>query len=235
MKKSPILTANARTRALQREEQVTALQGKNKLLINNTDLLYKPDDISLPAFWSPLTSDDAVVLTGQNHGKKFSTTEILAVARRCSHGCPQVLLCKPLTADHRPFPTVFWLTCPYLAKRCGELESEHKIRELENIFSVRADSIAIWHKEYAKLRLALISDSDKSELQKRHTKLLEKLISVGVGGINWSEACFAVKCLHLQVGTWLGWGQHPAAEWLKNNFSKIECSDGKCKRYLATL
>lgn len=199
---------------------------------NNIDLPNKPDDVSLPAFWSPLTDSDTIVLTGQNHGKKFSTTEIMAVAKRCSHGYPQVLLCKPLTEVYRPFPTIFWLTCPYLAKRCGELESEHKIGELENIFNTQTDRIIKWHKEYAKLRLSLIPQREKTELQNKYPKLLDKLISVGVGGINWTDARFAVKCLHLQVGTWLGWGQHPTEKWLKDNLPITECADAKCRIYL---
>ena len=45
-----------------------------------------------------------------------------AVARRCHLGVPMVIENHPRLEDGAPFPTLFWLTCPVLAKRVSRLE-----------------------------------------------------------------------------------------------------------------
>jgi uncharacterized protein len=47
-----------------------------------------------------------------------------AVARRCHLGVPMVIENHPRFDDGRPFPTLFWLTCPLLVKRASTLEAE---------------------------------------------------------------------------------------------------------------
>ena len=47
-----------------------------------------------------------------------------AVARRCHLGVPMVIENHPRFEDGRPFPTLFWLTCPLLVKRASTLEAE---------------------------------------------------------------------------------------------------------------
>ena len=47
-----------------------------------------------------------------------------AVARRCHLGVPMVIENGPRLDDGSPFPTLFWLTCPILAKRASRLESD---------------------------------------------------------------------------------------------------------------
>jgi hypothetical protein len=47
-----------------------------------------------------------------------------AVARRCHLGVPMVIENHPRFSNGQPFPTLFWLTCPLLAKRAGTLEAE---------------------------------------------------------------------------------------------------------------
>ncbi|MEG1799920.1 MAG: DUF501 domain-containing protein [Synergistaceae bacterium] len=157
---------------------------------------------------------------------------MLAVAKRCRHGHPQVLLCKPLSESMEPFPTIFWMTCPYLDKKCGELESEHKIRELESLLSGNEEEIKKFHTEYTDLRMSLIPAAQKETLNTKYPKMMEKMLTVGVGGINWHEAPSAVKCLHLQTATWLGCGHHPSEDWLKSELGDIECADSKCDAYL---
>ena len=87
----------------------------------------------------------------------------LAVAKRCSHGQPQVLVTYPLlkaaehdVAEHNvatraggagpcceptpgvpptwaPFPTVFWLTCPHLRSAVATLEGRGVIEDVRRI------------------------------------------------------------------------------------------------------
>ena len=130
-------------------------------------------DISLPTFWTPLSENDVILLRKRNRRRRFDISIVYAVAARCSFGFPQVLVCRPERKEGSPFPTLFWLTCPYLDRKCGELESLHKIRELEELFSTRPTEVARWHKEYALLRKS-ISETGID-------------IPTGVGGIDSQE------------------------------------------------
>jgi hypothetical protein len=53
-----------------------------------------------------------------------------AVARRCHLGVPMVIENHPRLEDGSPFPTLFWLTCPILIRRCSKLEAEGRMQEI---------------------------------------------------------------------------------------------------------
>lgn len=178
------------------------------------DSFKKPAANSLPAFWTSLNDDDITILKERNSRRRFDLSIIYAVAARCSFGYPQVLVCRPHKKGGTPFPTLFWLTCPFLDRKCGELESLKKIGELEELFKSRKKEVYCWHQKYISLRESISEENIE--------------IPTGVGGINWLDAPHAVKCIHLQVATWLGWKYHPAVDWLEKELGTIECSCGIC-------
>jgi len=45
------------------------------------------------------------------------------VAVRCPYGLPAVVEQEPYARDGTPFPTQFWITCPFLAARLARLEA----------------------------------------------------------------------------------------------------------------
>jgi hypothetical protein len=45
------------------------------------------------------------------------------VAERCAHGHPSVIATAPALPDGTPFPTLFWLTCPWLCDAAARRES----------------------------------------------------------------------------------------------------------------
>jgi hypothetical protein len=53
-----------------------------------------------------------------------------AVAARCHLGVPMVIENHPRLDDGRPFPTLFWLTCPVLVRRASRLEATGHMNEL---------------------------------------------------------------------------------------------------------
>jgi len=53
---------------------------------------------------------------------------------RCSHGYPQVLRVRPLI-DGKPFPTLYWLSCPHLVGDVDRLEADDWIDRLERRMS----------------------------------------------------------------------------------------------------
>lgn len=52
------------------------------------------------------------------------------VAHRCRCGLPDVVETAPRLADGRPFPTLYYLTCPRAASAIGTLESSGLMREM---------------------------------------------------------------------------------------------------------
>ena len=66
----------------------------------------QPEDKSLPAFWTPLSESDAVLLRKRNIRRRFDLSIVYAVAARCRFGFPQVLVCRPERRGGSPFPTL---------------------------------------------------------------------------------------------------------------------------------
>ena len=49
----------------------------------------------------------------------------------------------------------------------------------------------------------------------------------GVGGIADSGRP-TVKCIHLQMASYLGTGFHPASDWMSERIARWECAEGFC-------
>ena len=55
---------------------------------------------------------------------------VIGIPRRCVYGYPQVVTVYPLI-NSTPFPTIYWLTCPYLHREIAVLEATGMIARLE--------------------------------------------------------------------------------------------------------
>lgn len=202
----------------------------NQTQIKHIVVTPMPEDDFPPVFWTALTYDDSKMLERINNGRRFDVSFIYAVARRCSNGWPQVVVCRPITTNGVPFPTVFWLTCPYLDRKCGALESRQKIHDLETVLYGNRSEVSKWHHDYAKLRNELI-EKEKIETENMYA-VMKSFEIYGVGGINMVKSPCSAKCIHLQTATWLGWMRHPASEWLEKNIGELDCN-GSCNAICA--
>ena len=182
--------------------------------------------------WEALSQRDREILLMQNAGKKFDISVVHAVAKRCRAGYPQVVVCLPFPYASQPFPTLLWLTCPYLMKKCGELESQRKISELEDIFKLRKSEVDKWHREYSSLRAELITRETENLIKGKSDRMWNTLMSSGAGGMDWHKAPSAVKCLHLQIAGYLGMKWHPAEDYLTAEFFTFECGQRLCDNLL---
>lgn len=121
---------------------------------------------------------------------------LLKVERRCPYGYPQVILVYPLI-EGEPFPTTFWLTCPFLAEEIDHLEEAGWIRRMETL--LREDTglnarLQRAHRAYIEERMNLLSIEDRRFLN--DFGMSASLLDKGIGGI----ADFnRIKCLHLHV------------------------------------
>ncbi len=80
------------------------------------------------------------------------------VAARCPYGLPLVVRTDPLLDSGEPFPTLYWLVCPAATKAIGTMESEGRMRELNERLSsdaALAGAYRIAHEAYVAERDAI--------------------------------------------------------------------------------
>jgi hypothetical protein len=118
------------------------------------------------------------------------------IACRCVHGFPQVLQVPPVV-EEKPFPTLYWLTCPFLCRAVSELEGQGWVGRLEQTLAAEADLRAALDRadaEYVATRWGLLSVDEERGLAGRGQ--LRELDARGIGGIADRTR---LKCLHLHV------------------------------------
>jgi hypothetical protein len=97
------------------------------------------------------------------------------VVARCPFGCPAVTEQAPFDDRGQPFPTTFWLTCPFLVAAISRLEA--------------AGGVESWTKRARRdgeLRRSL-ADAEREQ------RALRPELAVGIGG---SSRPGSLKCLH---------------------------------------
>jgi hypothetical protein len=168
-----------------------------------------------------LAARDARALAGQTSGRRFDASIVSDVAVRCSHGFPAVVTCAPLRGD-RPFPTTFWLTCPWLNRLCGALESSGGVESLRIAAAGNRGSWADYNLLAARIRIMSLPPAHRRFLSRHRPAMWGSLARGGVGGIR-SSCGGGVKCMHLQVAYWLALGGHPADSLLERAVRPLEC------------
>jgi hypothetical protein len=179
--------------------------------------------------FSSFHARDAVVVAAQMERRTFDPELVLAVAARCSWGFPQVLLCRPCFKG-KPFPTLFWLTCPCVTAACGRLESVGGVGLLEAFLNERPREYRAYTTKYRLARLSVITPVEQFFLRRYQPKIWSVLERTGIGGIRTAQP-LTVKCLHLQTGTMLGLPGHPARRWLIEKLGPLRCKDGACRSF----
>jgi hypothetical protein len=179
---------------------------------------------SLPFFYEFFTPADALSAARQMQSRKTGAARILGTANRCRFGFPRVVVCAPLRGMGGPFPTSFWLTCPWLVYSLSGAESVGGVRDLERWIERRAPQDWIpYNILHQRLRLALLYASELRFLRRFRPRFLKGLRG-GVGGLRFgAEKQVRVKCLHLQTASWLALRRHPGAPWLAAHGANLDC------------
>ena len=119
-----------------------------------------------------------------------------SVSVRCSYGYPQVIRVHPIVAG-KPFPTLYWLTCPFLSKEIGHLEAAGLVKQLEARMAEDSELRSAMHEAHRRTcvqRDQLLSPEEKASLAADGT--LIAFDGRGIGGISdWER----LKCLHLHA------------------------------------
>ncbi len=174
-----------------------------------------------PLSFETLGEHDLGTLLRQMKGRAFDAAIVRGIAKRCPWGKPQVIVCGPLRKG-QPFPTTFWLTCPFLESQCARLESEGAVRDIERCLAEKPQEWENYHGAAADFRMSLLSDWERDVLAPEGSPLRGALQKTGIGGIRPTGTPSA-KCLHLQVASWLGLGFHPAENWLLTKLGCLDC------------
>ncbi|MGH2738925.1 MAG: DUF501 domain-containing protein [Actinomycetota bacterium] len=143
------------------------------------------------------------------------TTDFTVVAR-CPGEHPLVIKNHPLDGNGKPFPTLYWLTCPAAVTAVSRIESVGAIKELagrarnEPEFGRALDAA---HRAYASERGGLLAESEEWG---------------GVGGTRQG-----VKCLHAHYAYQLAGGEDPVGAWAAGRVEPIHPEAGTNERVAA--
>ena len=181
---------------------------------------------------SPVFAGDILELTERySDNKQKFDAGIIAGGVRCRWGHIQALACRPFSVRLRPFPTTFWLTCPYLVRRSGMVESQGGVRELEEYMTSRG-MLHEWRRYnylHQVIRLQLMSERFCRYTRRYHAHIFRSVMRSGIGGMKYGEG-ICVKCLHLQTASYLVLGRHPASKWLREKGLCGECQECLCPK-----
>ncbi|MBA2615724.1 MAG: DUF501 domain-containing protein [Actinobacteria bacterium] len=131
------------------------------------------------------------------------------VARRCAYGFPAVTEQPPFTDDGRPFPTTYYLTCPWLVAGIARVEA--------------GGGVARW------ARAAAESDALRTSLARADAEQrgMRPEFDVGIGG---TRAPGALKCLHAHAAFALARPGYELGEQILAEAGELWCPDGRCAR-----
>jgi hypothetical protein len=135
------------------------------------------------------------------------------VAVRCAHGFPAVTEQAAFTPDGKPFPTTYYLTCPWLVGAISRLEAAGGVARF-------ADAAASDPELGASLARA---DAEQRRIRPE--------LDVGIGG---TRRPGALKCLHAHAAFALARPGHDLGERVLAEAGERWCPDGRCGR-AATL
>jgi hypothetical protein len=144
---------------------------------------------------------------------------VFDVVVRCSYRYPQVIRVHPLVGG-KPFPTLFWLTCPHLCKGIDHLEADGWVKRLESQIAsdpALRSAMHAAHRRTMEMRIRLLSAD--SEAGRDDRALWKGLQERGIGGLaDWDR----LKCLHLHAAQALA-DENPAGTAVLSMLPAIEC------------
>ncbi|MCE5191672.1 MAG: DUF501 domain-containing protein [Actinomycetia bacterium] len=136
------------------------------------------------------------------------------MAVRCGFGYPSVIATSSPLPSGEPFPTLFWLTCPYLRDSVGRLESAGEVEAWAARLAgdpPRAERMREADAAYRSARAAESGGADACA-------------SVGIAG---QRDPLGTKCLHAHVATALAGIDDPVGLAILGAM-RCECEDGRC-------
>jgi hypothetical protein len=129
------------------------------------------------------------------------------VASRCAHGFPAVTEQAPFGDDGRPFPTTYYLTCPWLVAEIARMEAGGGV---ERYSRAAADDPAL-------ARSLAKADAEQRRLRPE--------LPVGIAG---SRDPSNLKCLHAHAAFALARPGYELGEKILSEVEERWCPDARC-------
>jgi hypothetical protein len=131
------------------------------------------------------------------------------VAARCAYGFPAVTEQAPFGPDGEPFPTTYYLTCPWLVSGIARLEAGGGVERFSRLAASDPE-----------LGRSLV---DADEEQRR----LRPELDVGIAGTRSREN---LKCLHAHAAFALARPDYELGERILAEAGERWCPDARCAR-----
>jgi uncharacterized protein len=166
---------------------------------------------------------DLAVVAGQLGRTPHAMSRVVA---RCSFGLPSAVETLPYDAGGRPFPTLFYLTCPTLVAAVSRLEGDGGVR----VWSARLA---------AEPELARAVRAAATAARRRRRELVRRYdlwmvddgasLTTGVGGVGDVRA---VKCLHAHVAHALARPGYAFGRAVLADAEDAWCDDRRCAAFV---
>jgi hypothetical protein len=134
------------------------------------------------------------------------------VAVRCAHGFPAVTEQDPYTDGGRPFPTTYYLTCPWLVSALARVEAE--------------GGVSRWS-EAARSDPELRASRDRADAEQRR---LRPELDLGIAG---TRTPGGLKCLHAHAAFALARPGYELGERIVAEAGERWCPDARCAQVSA--
>jgi len=161
--------------------------------------------VIVPRPGGELRSSDLAAIRSQLGRDPTTPFTVLARCAGADHGPhPLVIRNHPLDAEGRPFPTVYWLTCPDAVRAVSRVESEGWIGRLNERYDSDPEfrlTVDEAHREYGRERGRFAAGAEDWG---------------GVGGTR-----VGVKCLHAHYAYHLAGGDDPVGAWVAGRVEPI--------------
>ncbi len=140
--------------------------------------------------------------------KRKALHPIVKVIKRCEKGFPQVVLNLPTIDGRIWFPTIFWLTCPYLHYEISRIENKGYIKRLEEEIES-----SVW------LKRKFLEDQRRCmDIREEYFSFLKVWDPDGTfffkRGIGGTGSYTKIKCLHLHYAFFLATGRGETGKYV---------------------
>jgi hypothetical protein len=155
-----------------------------------------------------------------------------AVAARCPHGFPAVVEVLPVDERGRPFPTLYYLTCPTAVAAIGTLESGGGVERFQR--TVDADdglraALAEAVAETRARREELMRAPGPQDPTVRRSGAGTASLATGVGGVADPSR---LKCLHAHAAHALVRPAYRVGAQIVAAAGELWCSDRRCAAFV---
>lgn len=139
----------------------------------------------------------------------------------CDKNNPLVISTLPFNKKKGVFPTLYWLSCPFLVKRVSKLEDQGLVKKLtkrtKSNFQFK-EKLEKAHLQYANKRFSLLTCKQIKKIKKISDDILDVIKNSGVGGIRDKKG---IKCLHTHLADYLINKQNPVGEIVHNKLPEL--------------